>query len=270
MLRLTQRQASLVNGTPLPIQLANLISGGMRLDVLGFQLLPASGEQLWRQDGQQASLDVDLLCLCCVCRRLVVVAPLIGLDCACPRCAAQREAEEGGGSGSAAHASVPWRPREDSEYFADALRHAATQLAAPGSLMECVSLRSTAADIAGPGADPDEAAGACMLGCACDVRGCAGRCGGVHAMSQLRLNCGRASPNICIADCRLAGLLFSHCTEFPFVFEFRTALSSSEMAEAAAAANAAASAAAAEGSAAVRISVRGDERVPMTLVMERR
>lgn len=161
VLRLLQRQASLDDGVPDPIQLDDMISGSLRLDLLRFELLPATGVQLWQQDGQQASVYVDLVWLHRLCRRLEVVAPLIGFDCTCPRCTAEREAQERDDSGSAPPASVPWRPPgEGSAYFATTLLNAAALLADPDSLLECVVLRSTAADIAGPDADLDETAGA--------------------------------------------------------------------------------------------------------------
>lgn len=152
VLRLMQRQAGERAGVPDPVQLSNLVGGNLQLDSLSFELLPAAGEQLARQQGEQGAVDVSLLLLRRHCRRLEVAGPQVGLDCACPRCESSlAEDSEGSDSGTPAQEGGPSQPSgpdvDDERYYREALGHAAALLAAPGSLLRSVTLRSTAGEL---------------------------------------------------------------------------------------------------------------------------
>lgn len=147
-----------------------------RLDELRFELWPAPLEQLQRQHWKQQSIDPCLQRLRCCCRRLVVQAPgCITLRCACPRCAAAAEAED---PEMLPDGAPEWQPPPDdtAAWLAEALGWQAAQLAAPGSLLRRVELRSQLARLE-PDGDPEDAAG--QSGAVCGRRqGCWPACVG--------------------------------------------------------------------------------------------
>ena len=225
-----------------------------RLDELRFELLPPPLEQLQRQGWQQAEVDPHLHSLRRRCRRLVVQAPgRILLCCACPRCTA---ALEGGGddaSMSEGDAAGPagtseWRPppADPTAWLAEALGRLAALLAAPGSLLCSLDLRSQLPRLE-PDGDPDDAA--CAMGeAACGVRtrpeaaaahllfACT-----THALSLQDCLCAVLTQGPC-RPARRAGLELWRCTRARGVYECRGLLHAERLQAAAQAAAAAASA----------------------------
>lgn len=108
-------------------------------------------------------MDVELTRLRSCCRTLQVVAPLVGLECACPRCVAyamhlaagsgdadsevvapQEEGAAGQGHDGGGNPAAPPLQFLCPDRIAQALMRAAALLAAPGSILERAELRSTA------------------------------------------------------------------------------------------------------------------------------